>query len=320
MTLPGPVRAALLQQAEACRGLGSPFTAHLCQRLAAILDDTTVLGRAVCGWTLDPVESALALRLCGALHMTVRAGRAPALARLYPPAEDMGAALDAALHETIMAHGDDLVRLLDSAPQTNEVARSAVLLGGLLTIAAQTGLPLALNEIGTSAGVNLHPDCYGYDLGAGRGWGPPDAPLTIACDWRGAAPPLDAPLRIVSRAGADLAPIDAADVEARERVLAYIWPDQPARLARTASGRAGARRGRRLGGGPAGGNACAWHCSGSDAFDYMAVFSPGDSRPDYRRDGAGGRGGHGRHTAGLAAPGEGRHAWLGGDSSDSLAQ
>jgi hypothetical protein len=147
----------------------------------------------------------------------------------------MGAPLDTALRDTIAAHGDDLAGLLDSAPQTNEVARSAVLLGGLLTIAAQTGLPLALNEIGTSAGVNLHPDCYGYDLGAGRGWGPPGAPLTIACDWRGTAPPLDAPLRIVSRAGADLAPTDAADVEARERVLAYIWPDQPARLARTAA-------------------------------------------------------------------------------------
>jgi len=235
MTLPGPVHAALLQQAKACRGLGSPFTAHVCQRLAAILDDTTVLGRAVCGWTLDPVDSALALRLCGALHMTVRAGRAPVLARLYPPAADMGPDLDAALGDVIAAHGDDLVGLLDSAPQTNEVARSAVLLGGLLTIAAQTGLPLALNEIGASAGVNLHPDCYRYDLGAGRGWGPPDAPLTIACDWRGACPPLDAPLRIASRAGADLAPIDAADEAARERVLAYFWPDQPARLARTAA-------------------------------------------------------------------------------------
>jgi hypothetical protein len=235
MTPPRPVHAALLQQAEACRGLGSPFTAHLCERLAVILDDTTVLGRAVYDWPLDPVASALGLRLCGALHRVVRAGRAPALARLYPPDADTGAALDAALPVAIAALGSDLVALLDSAPQTNEVARSGVLLGGLLTIAAATGLPLALNEIGASAGVNLHPDCYGYDLGAGRRWGPPDAPLTIACDWRGAVPPLDAPLRIVSRAGADLAPIDAADVEARERVLGYIWPDQSTRLARTAA-------------------------------------------------------------------------------------
>ena len=188
MTLPDPTRDALLKQAVACRDLGSPFTAHLCERLAVILDDTTRMGRAVCDWPLDPIASALGLQLCGALHMVVRAGRAPSLARLYPPDADTGTALDAALRATISELGGDLVALLDSAPQTNEVARSGVLMGGLLTIAAETGLPLALNEIGTSAGVNLHPDCYGYDLGAGRRWGPPDAPLTIDCDWRGAAP------------------------------------------------------------------------------------------------------------------------------------
>jgi hypothetical protein len=235
MTLSGPIRNALLQQAVACHDLGSPFTAHLCERLTVILDDTTMLGRTVCDWPLDPAASALGLRLCGALHKVVRAGRAPALAQLYPPDEDTGAALDAALQATITELGGDLVALLDSAPQTNEVARSGVLLGGLLTIAAETGLPLALNEIGASAGVNLHPDCYGYDLGAGRRWGSPDAPLTIDCDWRGSAPPLGAPLRIVSRAGADLAPIDAADIESCERVLAYIWPDQSTRLMRTAA-------------------------------------------------------------------------------------
>ena len=235
MTLPGPVHDAFVQQAKACRALDSPFTGHLCERLAVLLGSGTALGRAVAGWPIDPVESALALRLCGALHMMVRTGRAPELERLYPPVSDLGPALDAALRAVIAEHGVALLALLESAPQTNEVARSAVLIGGLLTIAHETGLPLALNEIGSSAGLNLHPDCYVYKLGNGRRWGPPDAPLTIACDWRGAAPPLDAPLEIAARAGADLAPVDAADVAARERVLAYIWPDQIARLARTAA-------------------------------------------------------------------------------------
>ncbi|MFQ5566089.1 MAG: DUF2332 domain-containing protein, partial [Paracoccaceae bacterium] len=235
MALQGEIARAFRQQAENCRRLGSPFTAHLCRRLAAILDDSTALGRAVTGWPLDPAASALALRLCGALNMVVRAGRAPLLAPLYPPVTDTGPALDTALQATITEHGGELVALLDSAPQTNEVARSGILLGGLLTIAAETGPALALNEIGASAGLNLHPDCYAYELGQGRRWGPSDAPLTIACDWRGACPPLDAPLEIASRAGADLAPVDPADARARERVLGYIWPDQPARLARTAA-------------------------------------------------------------------------------------
>ena len=166
--------------------------------------------------------------------MVVRAGCAPALARLYPPLADTGPALDAALRAAIAEQGGDLVGLIESAPQTNEVARSGILLGGLLTVAAETGLVLALNEVGASAGLNLHPDCYAYDFGRGHRWGPADAPLTIACDWRGAAPPLDARLEIASRAGSDLAPIDPADAQARERLLGYIWPDQPARLERTA--------------------------------------------------------------------------------------
>jgi hypothetical protein len=233
MSLTGVVGAAFRQQAKNCRRLGSPFTGHLCERLAAILDDQTVLGRAVSEWAMDPVTSALALRLCGALNM-LRSGPAPELGRLYPPVADVGPALDAALRKVVAEHGEALVALLASAPQTNEVARSGVLLGGLLTIAQETGLALALNELAASAGVNLHTDCYGYDLGQGRRWEPQaPAPLTIGCEWRGVCPPLDAPLRVVSRAGSDLAPVDPSDGEARARMLAYIWPDQPERQART---------------------------------------------------------------------------------------
>ena len=235
MALKGKTALAFRHQAANCQQLGSPFTAHLCRRLAVILDDRTALGRAVVGWPLDPVAAALALRLCGALNMAVRAGRAPVLARLYPPVSDTGPAFDAALRATIAELGGELVGLLESAPQTNEVARSGLLLGGLLTIAAEIGLPLALNEIGASAGLNLHPDCYAYDLGQGRRWGPGNAPLTIPCDWRGAHPPLDTRLEIASRAGSDLAAIDPADGQACERLLAYIWPDQRARLERTAA-------------------------------------------------------------------------------------
>lgn len=233
MTLKGPIREAFLDQAKACRELGSPFTAHLCERLVVVLDEQSALGREVIEWQLDPVRSALALRLCGGLNKIVRAGRAPTLARCYPPAIETGEAFDASLRGAIDQLGADLVATLASAPQTNEVARSAVLLGGLLTITAATRLPLALYEIGASAGLNLHLDSYAYELGRGCKWGLEDAPLTIACDWRGAAPPLDAPLVIASRSGADLAPIDPGDADARDRLLSYIWPDQPARLART---------------------------------------------------------------------------------------
>lgn len=229
------ITLAFERQAGNCRLLGSPFTAHLCDRLPRLLDRATAPGRAVADWSLDPAESALALRLCGALHRLVRSGKAPGLAALYPPRAATGPALDTALKAAIATHGDALAAMLESAPQTNEVARSAVLLGGLLTLAAATRLPLALHEIGASAGLNLYPDRYRYSLGQGRHWGAPEAPVTITSDWRGGCPPLDAPLQVVARAGCDLAPVDPADPAARARMIGYIWPDQADRLARTAA-------------------------------------------------------------------------------------
>ncbi|MDH3666952.1 MAG: DUF2332 family protein [Paracoccaceae bacterium] len=229
------IAVAFEQQAVACDRLGSPFTAYLCTCLPSLLADDPVLGAALAAWPADPVESALALRLCGALHRLVRSGRVPDLAALYPPAASTGPALDRALAASAETHGALLVEWLASAPQTNEVARSGVLLGGLLTIAAKTGLPLTLLEIGSSAGLNLYPDAYAYDLAHGRTWGRADAEVRIASDWRGSLPPLDASLQIVARAGVDLATVNAADRDQRERMLAYIWPDQPERLARAAA-------------------------------------------------------------------------------------
>ena len=93
---------------------------------------------------------------------------------------------------------------IDSPPQTNEVVRSAVLLGGFLVIAAATQMPLALYELGASAGLNMLFDRYAYDLGDGRKWGDASSPVKIAAPWSGAAPALDTPLGIASRQAVDL--------------------------------------------------------------------------------------------------------------------
>jgi hypothetical protein len=87
---------------------------------------------------------------------------------------------------------------------------------------------LRLFELGASAGLNLQLDRYGYDLG-GRSAGQAGAPLLLKPDWTGAPPP-DAPICVAARAGVDLNPVDP--VAARERLLAYVWPDQEPRLRR----------------------------------------------------------------------------------------
>ncbi|TRW14809.1 DUF2332 domain-containing protein [Glacieibacterium frigidum] len=223
------IRAAFAQQGDWNRRLGAPFTARLCDRLGVVLDHGSATGRAVLGWPGDAFGDALMLRLTGGLNALVRAGALPGLAAHYPPnkAGD-DAALDAALRAALS--DDRLLLWLESAPQTNEVGRSGVLMPGLLTIAAATGLALELFELGASAGLNLRLDHYGYDLG-GAVFGPADAPVRLAPDWQGPPPPA-ADVRIVARRGVDLAPIDVRDPAARDRLLAYVWPEQTARVAR----------------------------------------------------------------------------------------
>ncbi|QIE56868.1 DUF2332 family protein [Pikeienuella piscinae] len=220
------VAAHFRAQAQACRRLGSPFTADLLARLIAAPIEASRFGARILGWKGEPGADALALRAAGALHALALSGRAPALTAAYPPAPGPDAEL---LAETVASHDAWLFPWLDSPPQTNEVARSGVLLGGLLTIATETGKSLELLEIGASAGLNLVPDRYRYALGVGN-WGDAAATPLIECEWRGAAPPFDARLDIAARAGVDLRPVDPA--LRPSPLLCYVWPDQHARRAR----------------------------------------------------------------------------------------
>ncbi|MGO4665573.1 DUF2332 domain-containing protein [Bosea sp. 2RAB26] len=222
-------RASFRGQVEACRRLGSPFTALFCEVMAERLDQTSGFGRRALGWPGDPVADALPLRAAGAFNALARSGTMPSLQALYPPALARADALWSGLAAAIDAHDADLAAYLDSAPQTNEVKRCAVLLGGALIVARDTGLPLDLIEIGASAGLNLGFERYRYAFGAAS-WGRDDAPVTIRSEWRGRLPPLDAALRVAARRACDLNPLDPSQPADRARVLSYIWPDQADRL------------------------------------------------------------------------------------------
>lgn len=208
--------------------LGSPFMARLCKLLGERLDRSTELGRRVLGWPgpADAFADALPLRLTGGLHALVRRGGAPELAARYPPnplpGEDaLWAALKPVLGEP------DLLAWLDRPPQTNEVGRSAVLMGGLLAVTELYPQPVELLELGASAGLNLILDRYGHDLGGVRA-GDPDSALQLRPQWKGPAPP-EGRVEVMRRRGVDLNPLDAR--RDGERLLAYVWPDQGTRLA-----------------------------------------------------------------------------------------
>jgi len=227
-------RQAFREQAAACAQLGSPFTARLCRLLADRLSPANAVFARILSWPGDvrPSRDSVPLRLCGALHELALTGD-DALRAIYPPEDAADEALWQAILDAVGRHEDQILTRLASAPQTNEVRRSAVLLPGFLEIARRfPGLPLVTSEIGASAGLNMNWDRYGYRLGP-LAWGDPDSPVSLAPEWRGAAPPAPAPLSVAERAGCDLNPLSVHDPSGQRRLLAYIWPDQADRLALT---------------------------------------------------------------------------------------
>jgi len=127
------------------------------------------------------------LRLLGGMHYLVLGGEASW--------DDV----DAMLEE----HAPFLARFAAEQPvQTNEVARSAALLRGLAAVGRRR---IDLLELGTSAGLLLYLDRYGYDHDG---------------------------FDIVRRRGIDLNPIDVTTDEGARLLEAFVWPDQTERIAR----------------------------------------------------------------------------------------
>ena len=161
--------------------------------------------------------------------------------------------------------------MLTRSTQTNEPARCAV----LLPVLAQLPQPLALIEIGASAGLCLLPDFYGYDFGstlirpeAGNGTFP-----VFHCAASSNTPiPATMP-RIVWRAGLDLNPLNAADPEQSSWLEALVWPEQTDRLndLRSALGVARAQKPRVVKGDLTG-NALAALCREAPSDATLVVF------------------------------------------------
>jgi hypothetical protein len=167
-------------------------------------------------------------------------GRVPAASRQPPLVFAVSRMLGApergyrAWAQWVDAHAGELVAEASRRSlQTNEPQRCAALLPALAGVEG----PLALLEIGASAGLCLYPDRYSYryrDRGSGRvvdldpGDGP--APVVLECEITG-TPPLRMP-HVVWRAGIDLAPLDAAAADDRRFLTSLVWPGEQGRADR----------------------------------------------------------------------------------------
>lgn len=217
-----------MEQAVACKALGSDFTARLMLALPkALATVPQLLARlAVIPGDPGPRGASLPLRLAGGFHYLHLSGAEPALAAAWPPSGN--GQLEPLLNPVLSRREDWFCDWVIHAPQTNEVGRSAVLIAGAAEVVARTGLPLQVSELGASAGLNLNFFRYGLTAQGVRS-GETESPLNLRPDWQG-APPRSGLVPVVEARGVDLNPLSAQ--KDALRLLAYIWPDQTERLVR----------------------------------------------------------------------------------------
>jgi hypothetical protein len=205
----------------------SPLYAHLCRETA---DDAALLDLA---GAVPESRQAPHLLLASVQYLLDRnpdhrlGAYYPSIA---PEPRDPDDGCFPAFREFCLDHADALRPLLGSRrTQTNAVRRSAVLYPAIAQVARAADGPLALVELGPSAGLNLLFDRYRYDYD-GRVVGKGDSPVTIECHVRDGDPPLpETPPAVRSRVGIDRNPLDVTDGDDRDWLRALVWPEHTER-------------------------------------------------------------------------------------------
>lgn len=104
----------------------------------------------------------------------------------------------------------------------------------LLPLLASLPQPLALLEVGASAGLCLFPDRYSYRYSTGeaaRRIDPASGVSTVVldCEISGRAPVPESMPTVTWRAGIDINPLDVRSSDDAEWLTALVWPGQPDR-------------------------------------------------------------------------------------------
>ncbi len=126
-----------------------------------------------------------------------------------------------ALREVLLGPEDLTGTILARSTQTNEAGRLATLTPVLASYAG----PLALVEVGASAGLCLYPDRYDYHwppLGELVGSGGP----SLTCVAQGGMPVPGQHPEVAWRGGVDLNPLDVTDADATDWLTTLVWPEQ----------------------------------------------------------------------------------------------
>lgn len=206
------IEEALIRQERSVRDANAHVAALI---LAAVRTDFAGGGDLA---TLLPREvrfgDMVGLRILATVHRLALERVAPSVALHLPtlgglpPTPELAPAFAEGVVRALCDNPVSLLAGLAQTPQTNETGRSALLRIALSRLG--TDLPVLLNEIGASAGLNLRADHL-----------PGDPQLEKA--------PLPT---IAARRGCDLHPIDPTTADGRLTLTSYVWVDDVPRFDR----------------------------------------------------------------------------------------
>jgi len=197
-----------------------------------VAEDPEILTIASRAWEKD----ALPNLFFSAVHFLLLKGEHHQLAAFYPSLNNNSKHYDLVypyFRSFVLEHKNEIDRIITTRfVQTNEVGRCAILVPSFELVARQAkNRPLALVEIGSSAGLTLLWDRYHYQYNKTLQCGDPDSPVQVECLLRGEnRPPV--PNRfpeIASRLGVDLHPVDINDPENVQWLRALVWPEHQKR-------------------------------------------------------------------------------------------
>lgn len=205
----------------------SPLYCSLTEAIAADAEVLQIAGQARDG---QPVPNLL----FAAVHYLLVASPHHPLAEYYATCtaepKDPTQAFPA-FKDFVLSHQSEIVELLQTRlVQTNEVRRCACLFPAFMhALRHFDPQPLALLEIGCSAGLNLLWDRYRYAYDdSGKEYGDHAAPTLIRSEFLGKRPAGldDSPPLVTQRIGVDLHPIDVAIPAEVDWLRSLIWPEQ----------------------------------------------------------------------------------------------
>jgi hypothetical protein len=207
----------------------SPLYLSLAMRVA---EDPQLLAIAAKAWKKD----ALPNLFFSAVHFLLLKGEHHQLAAFYPSLNNNSKHYELAypyFRSFVLEHKNEIDDIITTRfVQTNEVGRCAILVPAFELVARQAkNRPVALIEIGSSAGLTLLWDRYHYQYSKSLQCGNPNSPVQVECLLRGEKRP-PVPNRfaeIVSRLGVDLNPVDLNDPENVRWLRALVWPEHQKR-------------------------------------------------------------------------------------------